>query len=277
MIIWLASYPKSGNTWLRSVLVSYYFTEDGNFNFEDLSRIPDYPNKNFIDAADFKNLKDGEVYKYWEKSQKIILQNKKAKFLKTHNIFGNINGVPFTKPDYTLGVIHIIRDPRNVITSIKNHLNFENYEKAFNYMISEDAFIKGQDSARFSFLGTWSAHYKSWSSINSQRRMTIKYEDMENNTYETFKSIVKYINKLLGIKNEINNDKLLKAISSTSFDKLSKGEKEGKFKENVFSNNNQKITFFNLGPKNKWEKLLPKDIAHKMNNYYKYDLNKLNY
>ena len=52
-----------------------------NFNFEDLSRIPDYPNKNFIDAADFKNLKDGEVYMYWEKSQKIILQNMKAIFL----------------------------------------------------------------------------------------------------------------------------------------------------------------------------------------------------
>ena len=45
MIIWLASYPKSGNTWLRSFLVSYYFSSDGNFHFEDLSRIPDYPNR----------------------------------------------------------------------------------------------------------------------------------------------------------------------------------------------------------------------------------------
>ena len=49
MIIWLASYPKSGNTWLRSFLVSYYFSSDGNFRFEDLSRIPDYPNKIFFD------------------------------------------------------------------------------------------------------------------------------------------------------------------------------------------------------------------------------------
>ena len=277
MIIWLASYPKSGNTWLRSVLVSYYFTEDGNFNFEDLSRIPDYPNKNFIDAADFKNLKDGEVYKYWEKSQKIILQNKKAKFLKTHNILGSINGIPFTKPDYTLGVIHIIRDPRNVITSIKNHFDFESYEKAFQYMVSKDAFLKGEDSARFSFLGTWSSHYKSWMSINPQRRITIKYEDMENNTYDTFKRVISYTNKILGIQKDINNNKLLKAISSTSFEKLSLGEKEGKFKENVFNNNNEKIKFFNMGPINKWKNILPKDIAHKMNNYYKDDLSKLNY
>ena len=277
MIIWLASYPKSGNTWLRSVLVSYYFTEDGNFNFDDLSRIPDYPNKNFIDDSDFKNLKDGEIYKYWEKSQKIILQNKKAKFLKTHNILGSINGIPVTKPDYTLGVIHIVRDPRNVITSIKNHFDFENYEKAFQYMVSKDAFLKGDDSARFSFLGTWSSHYKSWMSINPQRRISIKYEDMENNTYDTFKRVISYTNRILGIKKDINNDKLLKAISSTSFEKLSLGEKEGKFKENVFNNNNEKIKFFNMGPINKWENVLPKDIAHKMNNYYKDDLNKLNY
>ena len=277
MIIWLASYPKSGNTWLRSVLVSYYFTEDGNFNFDDLSRIPDYPNKNFINADDIKNLKDGEVYKYWEKSQKIILQNKKAKFLKTHNILGSINGIPFTKPDYTLGVIHIVRDPRNVITSIKNHFDFESYEKAFQYMVSKDAFLKGEDSARFSFLGTWSSHYKSWMSINPQRRITIKYEDMENNTYDTFKKVISYTNKILGIQKDINNNKLLKAISSTSFEKLSMGEKEGKFKENVFNNNNEKIKFFNMGPINKWKNILPKDIAHKMNNYYKDDLSKLNY
>ena len=277
MIIWLASYPKSGNTWLRSVLVSYYFTEDGNFNFDDLSRIPDYPNKNFINANDIKNLKDGEVYKYWEKSQKIILQNKKAKFLKTHNILGSINGIPFTKPDYTLGVIHIVRDPRNVITSIKNHFDFESYEKAFQYMVSKDAFLKGEDSARFSFLGTWSSHYKSWMSINPQRRITIKYEDMENNTYDTFKRVISYTNKILGIQKDINNNKLLKAISSTSFEKLSMGEKEGKFKENVFNNNNEKIKFFNMGPINKWKNILPKDIAHKMNNYYKDDLSKLNY
>ena len=277
MIIWLASYPKSGNTWLRSVLVSYYFTEDGNFNFDDLSRIPDYPNKNFIDSDDIKNLKDGGVYKYWEKSQKIILQNKKAKFLKTHNILGSINGIPFTKPDYTLGVIHIVRDPRNVITSIKNHFDFESYEKAFQYMVSKDAFLKGEDSARFSFLGTWSSHYKSWMSINPQRRITIKYEDMENNTYDTFKKVISYTNKILGIQKDINNNKLLKAISSTSFEKLSMGEKEGKFKENVFNNNNEKIKFFNMGPINKWKNVLPKDIAHKMNNYYKDDLNKLNY
>ena len=63
MIIWLASYPKSGNTWLRSFLVSYYFSNDGNFRFEDLSRIPDYPNKIFFDGnIDIKNINKIEFF-----------------------------------------------------------------------------------------------------------------------------------------------------------------------------------------------------------------------
>ena len=175
MIIWLASYPKSGNTWVRAVLVSYYFTKDGNFNFEDLSRIPDYPNKIFLEKnLKINEMKDGDIHMYWETSQKKILERKQAKFLKTHNILGSINGIKFTKPEYSLGVIHIIRDPRNVITSIKNHLNFKSYEDAFNYMKSKDAFIKGEDSTRFAFVGSWRSHYTSWMSDQTLRRILNK-------------------------------------------------------------------------------------------------------
>ena len=75
MIIWLASYPKSGNTWIRSVLISYYFTEDGKFNFDNLSRIPDYPNKIFLNKEiNINQLKEGEIYKFWHASQKKILE-----------------------------------------------------------------------------------------------------------------------------------------------------------------------------------------------------------
>ena len=48
MIIWLASYPKSGNTFLRSLLASYFYSEDGDFEFEQLKKIEQFPvNENF--------------------------------------------------------------------------------------------------------------------------------------------------------------------------------------------------------------------------------------
>ena len=51
MIIWLASYPKSGNTLLRSMLSSYYFSKDGKFEFKLLKNIHQFPNISL-----FKNL-----------------------------------------------------------------------------------------------------------------------------------------------------------------------------------------------------------------------------
>ena len=48
MIIWLASYPKSGNTWLRSLIANYYFSETGDFNFELLEKIDSFPSNKYF-------------------------------------------------------------------------------------------------------------------------------------------------------------------------------------------------------------------------------------
>ena len=62
MIIWLASYPKSGNTWLRSMISSLIFSGDGEFNFDLIKNIPQIPvEKNFKEFTD--NFKDiDEIY-----------------------------------------------------------------------------------------------------------------------------------------------------------------------------------------------------------------------
>ena len=277
MIIWLSSYPKSGNTWLRSFLVSYYFTDNGIFDFKDLSRIPDYPSKSFLDKkVDIRAINQGDIYKYWETSQKKISLNQKAKFLKTHNSFKPINNVPFTKVDYTLGVIHIIRDPRNIITSIKNHFSFIDYEQSLKFMQTEGAFMKGEDNARYSTIDSWRTHYISWMSDRTLKRITIKYEEMEDRPEETFSKIINFINSICKIKEGIVKSKLTNSINSTKFDLLKKGEENGKFNENVIKNNN-KIKFFNMGPKNKWEKVLPEKIQSQMNIYYNEDLKNLGY
>ena len=53
MIIWLASYPKSGNTWVRSIISSLVYSKDGIFNFELLRKIQQFPNKDhFLNLTD---------------------------------------------------------------------------------------------------------------------------------------------------------------------------------------------------------------------------------
>ncbi len=278
MIIWIASYPKSGNTWIRSFLTAYYFCEDGIFDIDKLNYIQDYPNKQF-----FKNeVKEGEIHNHWEESQRIILAEKKIKFLKTHNSLITAFGNEFTKPKYSLGVIYIIRDPRNVITSVKNHNDFQTYDKALEFMQNENTVISDykhlNNHAKTNIINSWRINYQSWLSNNRFRRFTVKYEDLIEKTDQTLRDLIIFVNTICRFNNGIDIKKFNNAVQSTTFDKLQNLENSGRFSESVYSDKTkEKIKFFYLGPKNNWKEKLSKSLIDKMNDYYKDDLKKLNY
>ena len=125
MIIWIASYPKSGNTWLRSLLSSYFFSKDGIFSFKQLENIKQFSSQSLISTEINQSNYQSVVSKNWIPMQEIINKDKKIHFLKTHNAICSINGNPFTNKKNTIACIYIIRDPRNVITSLSNHYNLK--------------------------------------------------------------------------------------------------------------------------------------------------------
>ncbi|MDC3035796.1 sulfotransferase domain-containing protein [Candidatus Pelagibacter sp.] len=278
MIIWIASYPKSGNTWVRSFLSAYFFSKDGIFDVKYLKKIEDYPNKQFFSQT----VKEGEIHNHWDESQKKIAEAGKVKFLKTHNSLIKAFGNDFTQPKYTLGVVYILRDPRNVITSVKNHNDFSTYAEALEFMQNDNAVLKDykhlQNHAKTTIINSWRINYQSWIQNNFYRRMTIKYEDMMTNPKQIFRDLVVYVNTLCRFNESVNESKLENAIRSTSFDKLKNIENQGNFSESVYSlKDKRKIQFFFLGPQNDWKKKLDKSLINKMNDYYKEDLNKLGY
>ena len=273
MIIWIASYPKSGNTWVRSFLTAYYFCENGVFDINKLSMIEDYPNKQFFRET----VKQGEIHKHWESSQKDICAKKEAKFLKTHNSLITAFGNDFTKPKYTLGVIYVIRDPRNVISSVKNHNDLETYEKALSFMQDENKVLEDyphlKNYAKTNIVNSWRINYQSWISNKFFQKLIIRYEDMVKNPQETFKKLIVFVNTLVRLKDEIDPKKLDNAIETTSFKSLQDIEKQGKFGENVYSlRDNRKIKFFYQGPENDWKKNLDENMIKKMNEYFYKDL-----
>ena len=278
MIIWIASYPKSGNTWLRSFLASYYFSDEGLFDVKHLEKIQDYPNKQF-----FKNeVKKGEIHKHWDESQKSLCGQKQIRFLKTHNSLIKAFGNDFTQPKYTLGVIYIIRDPRNVITSLKNHNDFKTYEEALQMMLNENAVLSDyshlNNHAKTNIINSWKINYQSWLSNNLFRRLTIRYKDLIADPYQTFRDVVIFINTICRFNDNFKLSKFNNAVKSTSFDALQNLEATGKFSENVYSvNDKKKIKFFYQGPNNDWRKNLDKNFINKMNEIYKEDLKKFNY
>jgi hypothetical protein len=122
MILWLASYPKSGNTLLRSLLSTYFYTKDGIFDFELLKNIQYFPSYTFYKYLTIDTKNDYEVIKNYINVQKKFIENKKKiSFLKTHSSFFRANNHDFTNLQNSLGAIYVVRDPRKVVVSYANH------------------------------------------------------------------------------------------------------------------------------------------------------------
>jgi len=278
MIIWIASYPKSGNTWVRSFITAYYFCKDGVFDIQKLKLIEDYPNKKFFDDE----VREGEIHKHWEKSKKKICENKKIKFLKTHNSLITAFGQNFTSPKYTLGVVYIVRDPRNIITSIKNHNDFSTYDEAFKLLKDDNAILNDykhlRNFAKTNIINSWRLNYQSWITNNFFRRLTLRYEDMLFDPERTFRDLIIFINTICRFNDNFDDKKFKNALNSTKFKSLKNLEEKNQFTENVYSaRDKRKIKFFFQGPENNWKKNLDSNLINEMNEYYKEDLIKFRY
>ena len=284
MIFWIASYPKSGNTWLRALISTYYFSKDGNFNETLLKKIDQFPTRKYFLDFDYDPKIVGDTCKYWVKAQEKINLKNKLKFFKTHNAFGKLNNYDFTNPQNSVGCLYIVRDPRNVLTSIKNHYEL-NTDKAIKWMNNEKQFVYDVEKVEkfgfsdFQFISSWSLNYKSWKVQKKIPIKIVKYEDLLNQTYSIFKEVIEFINKTAKIDEKINISKIKNTLNSTSFSKLKKKEAKHGFSEAVISqiNKKKKITFFNLGPENDWRKILNKDLKEKLNKIFKNELDELYY
>ena len=283
MIIWIASYPKSGNTWLRAFITSLLYKDTNLNSLDKLKQIHAYPlRKDFYNLVDtFENFK--EISENWEKSQSILNLDKKIKFLKTHHILCSINNNFFTSYKNSLGAIYIVRDPRNVITSLKHHYSLKDYDEALEFMLDKDRFSGKLDKKNNyiretefpTYISNWSNHYKAWKNFK-KNYLIIKYEDLMINPKNKFKEISKYLSKLLQIK--IENKDIDEAISKSSFQNLKKSEEKFGFDEAPTNNiTNEKKKFFNLGPANEWQKHLPDDIRKNIENTFKNEMKELNY
>jgi len=230
MILWLASYPKSGNTLLRSLLSSYFYTKDGIFNFELLKNIQYFPSYTFYKNSSIDTKNDYEVIKNYTNVQKKFIENKKKiSFLKTHSSFFRANNHDFTNLQNSLGAIYVVRDPRKVVVSYANHFQV-NIDQATNTLLN-DAGIYERNTRLKTFCGKWNFNYSSWKKFNAQKLFLIKYEDLIKDKENILKEILLFLNKLIQNKFEINQAKIKNIISSTSFEKMKDLEQKKIFPE----------------------------------------------
>ena len=277
MIIWLASYPKSGNTLVRALLSSFFYSETGFFDFELVKYIPQFPKKIFFDKIGVDVNNRSLVVKNYIEAQKEINKNKKKKFLKTHGSFCKLeNKYEFTDLNNSLGVIYIVRDPRNVVTSLAHHFDVkidDAYEKLKNNSVYGDT-----KNVAPSYVGSWGFNYISWREFKKfDKYLVVKYEDLISDTKSTLIKMIKFVEKISNSKIELKKNKILNSIESTDFERLKSLENEKGFNEAYKNKKGETINFFNLGAQNKWQNKLDVKIRLEIERIFKTEMLELNY
>tara|TARA_B100001057_G_scaffold315179_1_gene315265 strand:+ start:208 stop:1050 length:843 start_codon:yes stop_codon:yes gene_type:complete len=279
MIIWLASYPKSGNTWVRAIIASLLYSNDGNFDFELIKKIKQFPTKeNFKDLMnDFDDF--NEIKKNWITAQDRINLDNQIKILKTHQGKYTVDEDSFTNSRNTLATIYIVRDPRTLISSISNHYTLT-LDQAYNFLITPRIIGNSKkweenQAGMKCLLGKWNDHYRSWTRSKTNL-LLIKYENLIQNPNKELEKIINFLKNYLDIDTNISKNK--KIIETTSFKNLREMEQKGLFTENAINKkDHSKVKFFNLGPANNWKKNLDESVKNKIEKKLYKEMTELKY
>lgn len=253
-IVWLASYPKSGNTWFRVFLTNLLENRDTPANINNL--YPTVIASSRILFDEISGLPSAELTQFeidYIRRENFIYESRNSENIIYHKIHDAWIILPDGKPlipyEATKCVLYFIRNPLDVVISFSNHLG-KDIDFTIEIMNNPDyAFCKNTNKlynqTRQKLL-TWSMHVDSWVNQSKLPILVVRYEDMVTNTFQTFKSIIKF----LGLPN--SDEQIKKAIEFSSFEILKKQEEKNGFNEKSMKTK----YFFRKGKINEWKKKL---------------------
>ena len=258
-IFWVASFPKSGNSWIRAILIAMFFTKDGKFDISLYPKIKYFDkieNYNFvknINIDDYKNLnKLSIISKYWTAAQELVDISGDFAFFKTHsaNVVSN-KKYCYTTNNTSRGVILVIRDPRDVAISYSaKHLK-QTTDEVIDLMINSDVISRTTESK----IGlpmihlNWEQFYRSWFSLDVPK-LVLKFEDMKKDPKKAIVDIMNFFKNEYNFKFNNENELIKNILNTTDFKTLKRKEKE----EGLIDK--QKGAYFRSGETNEWSNQL---------------------
>ena len=285
-IFWIASYPKSGNTLIRAILASLFFTKDGIFSFEILKKIllfENFQRLNFIkkeNIQDYKKLSDLKILsKYWLKMQSkenLGLRDGEFCFLKTHSAQLTYFDNYFTDIKHTLGFIYIIRDPRDISISYTHH-SMNSLDETILHMTNKTAAIDYEQNTienkikPIVFVSRWDVHAKSWG-LFQVPNLVLRYEDLVEKKKEIIYRIINFFEKNYNFKFHNIDHKIENIIASTDFETLKKNEEKYGFDEAI-----KDQPFFNVGKSQQWKTQLNSTQKNLIENEFRDEMVKFKY
>jgi len=251
-LLWIASYPKSGNTWIRIFIENYLRNTQQPVDVNILHRASTaeasaYRYQKYVQQGlQTTDLTIEEICAIRPLvHQDIARQANGSVFIKTHNYLGEFRGHPLHNSSVTSGAIYIVRNPLDVTISMSNYFNYS-IDETIDYMTEEMTGTPNEPENVPQIITSWSLHVKSWTQEHDPSCLVLRYEDLLTNSRKSFRKIESFL------KLKKDPSRLKMAIRNSSFEKLKVQEIENGFIEKHENTN----LFFRQGKKNQWQKNL---------------------
>lgn len=255
-IIWLASYPKSGNTWLRAFLhnllrnpkEAYDLNKMSDFTLGDSTGIL---YQKFL-RKPVREMTPEEISVIRPKVQKMLTEAMPDNiFVKTHNALVSHIDRPLIDMAYTAGAIYVVRNPFDMVISHADHYG-RSIDESIRITAVEDAVVVTGEDNVYEIHCSWSRHVESWTARPHRALHVMRYEDMLARPMETFSGLVQFLHL------PAEQERIRRSIERSSFDSLRKLEEEQGFIERSKSQKR----FFRRGKAGGWrEQLTPAQVA----------------
>lgn len=274
-IIWLASYPKSGNTWTRNFLhnllnvISGKGEEGHNINAMGLRSTWEIAAKPFekLIGRPVDQCSREEIAAVRHTVQEQIMENAGGlAFVKTHHALVMDRKKPTINFDVTAGAIYIVRNPLDVAISFSHHMN-ASIDEAIEQMALKDSETPVSAQAVYEVYGSWSQHVESWTRKPHRTILVMRYEDMLDNPNETFSTLARHL-RLPASKEQVE-----RAIELSSFKELSEQEDRLGFGERP----KQAKKFFRSGTTGQWLHELSDDQVQRIITVHKVQMERFGY
>jgi len=271
-IVWLASYPKSGNTWLRAFI--YNLVENPE-RPGDIARLPAWFEEESKPRWYEPYARDGVANLTFEElmdlrpevHQDIADSRQRGTvFTKTHNMFGQIEGRPLHNLSVMAGAIYVVRNPLDVVLSVVDHFGL-NTDAAIDFMANEQTGTPTNEENVAGYMGSWSTHVASWTVQPHPAILVLRYEDLQDNPGKGFGAVA----KMLGMDRD--RDRVRKAIRFSSFSEMQKQELAQGFIEKSPNSKH----FFRKGKKNQWANALTDDQVNRVVERHCEQMNRFGY
>jgi len=275
-ILWLASYPKAGNTWVRTFMVNLAANRPEPVPFEEHPRFcNEEPHLRWyrdLVEGDVNDLSMRTVARVRAQAQARMAATFKDNFLvKTHCANHRMHGCAQINKEVTSGAIYVVRNPLDLVISYAHHMG-QTIDQAINNIANtRNVGLDRRDPPGQvpELLSDWSSHVKSWTAAADRRLHVLRYEDLIDAPEATFGELARF----LGFDIDKTPERLARAIAFSSFDVLRQSEAAGEFREQSPHGGN----FFREGRKEQWREVLSREQVRRITARHREQMERFGY